>query len=134
MPPTSPSSSSNSTPWRRANQSMTRRTSRITSGPMPSPGSSSTLPSGVGSLRSIAISGHLAIEPGLGRLLRGLEVVDPLGLLHGEPDVVEPVHEAVLAERVDLEGEYLVAGRPVDLLLFQVDGEGRILGLARLAR
>src|SRR5918995_5375700 len=110
MPPTRASSSSNSTPWRRANQSMTRRTSRVTSGPMPSPGNSRTLPSGAGSLRSIAISGHLAIEPGLGGLLRGLEVVDPLGLLHREPDVVEPVQEAVLAERVDFEREHLVPG------------------------
>ena len=34
----------------------------------------------------------------------------------------------MLAERVDLEAQHLVADRPVDLLLLEVDGEGRVLG------
>ena len=44
-----------------------------------------------------------AVEPGLVGLVLRLEGFDLLFLLHREADVVEPVQEAVLLERVDLE-------------------------------
>src|SRR5690606_11487993 len=47
--------------------------------------------------------------------------VDGGGLLHGQPDAVEAVEQAVLAERVDVERDH-AAVRAADLLLLEVDG------------
>src|SRR6185312_401331 len=51
--------------------------------------------------------------------------VDRRLLFHGEPDVVEAVQQAVLAERIDLE-LYLAAVGTADFLVRQVDGQRRI--------
>src|SRR5260370_14699876 len=46
-------------------------------------------------------------------------------LLHGEADVVEPVQQAVLAERIDLELHRAAVGA-ADLLLGEIDAQRRI--------
>ena len=40
-----------------------------------------------------------------------------------------PFSRQCLRNGIDLEGDHLVAGRAADLLLLQIDGEGRVLGL-----
>src|SRR3546814_15766927 len=56
------------------------------------------------SARSL-IAGRSALGPGLAHLARFLEDGDPVGLLQGEADVAEAVHQAVLAEGIDVEGD-----------------------------
>src|SRR3546814_3382819 len=75
------------------------------------------------------IAGRSALGPGLAHLARFLEDGDPVGLLQGEADVVEAVHQAVLAEGIDVEGDG-AAVRPGDLLLLQIDGDDGV-GAAR---
>ena len=133
-PPTRASSVSKLMPWRRANQSMIRRTSAMTSGPMPSPGSSRTVPSGAGSLRSIAITrprGTARAARRAGRLRRRRS---SRLFCMVRPTSSRPCSRQCLRNGIDFEGEHLVAGRAADLLLVQIHGEGRVLRLARLAR
>ena len=54
-----------------------------------------------------------------------LEGVDRRRLLEGEADIVEPVQEAVLAERVEVEGDAAAVGT-ADLLLLEVDRQRRV--------
>src|SRR3984893_19342309 len=63
--------------------------------------------------------------PGARGLCLRLIGVDRGLLLHGEADVVETVHQAVLAERVDLERPGAAVG-PADFLLAEIDGQCRI--------
>src|SRR6202011_3035828 len=58
----------------------------------------------------------------LGFALR-LERANLVGVSKSERDVVESVHQAVLAKRVDLEPEYRAAVGGRDSLPFEVDGE-----------
>src|SRR5262249_15317234 len=51
-----------------------------------------------------------------------LEALDLGRLLHGEPDVVEAVEQAMLAVRIDVELHRAAVG-PADLLLLEIDGE-----------
>src|SRR5678816_822457 len=98
MPPTSANSSSNF----RSRTFRTLTASSTISVPMPSPGrtaifmvcSSRSTVQGVG-------------QPGLGRQALGLEGLDLVGLEQGEPDVVEAVQQAVLAERLHVEWDLL---------------------------
>src|SRR5690606_27982693 len=62
------------------------------------------------------------LRPGLADLARLLESGDLVGRLQGEADVVEPVHQAVLAEGIDVEVDG-AAIRPGDLLLLEIDGD-----------
>src|SRR4029079_2041125 len=54
---------------------------------------------------------------------------DGVALLQSEPDIVEPFHQAALAERIDVE-PYHSAVRPSDLLVGEVDADGGV-GAAR---
>src|SRR5262245_28996109 len=58
------------------------------SGPMPSPGRTATL---------------ILEVPGMLRFSPRLERADLVRVAQREPDLVEPVHEAVLAERINVE-------------------------------
>src|SRR5205823_1782263 len=117
-PPTSPSFKSKESERRFAIQSATRRSWRITSGPMPSPASARTL-------RLAAISARLLPQPrGLGAAL-GLVGIDVGLLLQGEADAIESLDEAALAEGIDLEGDLGAVGTH-DHLIRQIDGEPRI--------
>ena len=49
-----------------------------------------------------------------------LESLDCARLLQGEPDIVEPFHQAALAERVDVELDHAAVGAS-DLLRGKVD-------------
>src|SRR4051794_18362841 len=72
-----------------------------------------------------------ASRPGALLLRLGLVAVDRGLLFHGEADVVEPVDQAMLAERVDLEF-HRAAVRPADLLGCEIDaqrGIGAALGV-----
>ena len=60
------------------------------------------------------------MQPGLLLLLARLEVVDLRLLLHGEPDVVEAVQQAMLAERIDVEMHRAAVGS-LDLLILEID-------------
>src|SRR5215469_1720680 len=63
---------------------------------------------------------------------RVLETLDLVLLAHGQPDIVQPVEQRVLAVRLDVESHYAAVGA-ADLLLFQVDAQCRIgaaLGIA----
>ena len=64
-------------------------------------------------------------EPGTGGGLGRLETVDVIGLFEGEPDIVEPVEQAVLAEGIDIEADRAAVGT-ADLLIRQVDGDGGV--------
>src|ERR1700730_6643533 len=115
-------------------QAMILRTSFITSGPMPSPGSTSRLRLDaivffLSSLRC-RVSGR-RVQPGLGVLLASLEVVDLRLLLHGQSDIVEAVQQAVLAEWIDVEMHGAAVGT-LDLLLLQVDLDDGIGAAARI--
>src|SRR5689334_17560414 len=70
-------------------------------------------------------SNKRALRPGALFLELGLIGVDRGLLLHRQPDVVEAVDEAVLAERIDLE-LHLAAVGTADLLVRQVDRQRRI--------
>src|SRR5438132_11310880 len=79
-----------------------------------------------GSMRHLlTCSSQFNSRPGALGLRLGLISVDRCLLFHGEPDVVEAVHQAVLAERIDLE-LHLAAVRAADLLVGEVDGQRRI--------
>src|SRR5262245_26063352 len=132
-PPTTSSLMSKPTARLLPIQAMILRTSFMTSGPMPSPGSTSRL-----RLDAIVFfllaSGRLSgggVQPGLGFLLARLEVVDLRLLLHGEPDVVEAVQQAVLAERIDVEMHRAAVGS-LDLLLLEVDLDDGVGAAARI--
>src|SRR6266478_6455491 len=70
-------------------------------------------------------SSVVCLRPRPRRLRALLEALDLVLLDHGEPDVVEPVEQAMLAIRIDLE-PHPASVRTPDLLLLQVDGQGRI--------
>src|SRR5215469_11416492 len=65
------------------------------------------------------------LKPGSRRLRLCLEAVDLARLDHRQADVVEAVEQAVLAVRIDVEGDLAAVGA-ADLLLLQVDGQRRI--------
>ena len=67
-------------------------------------------------------------------MLAGFEVVDSGLPLHRLTDVVEAIQEAVFLVRVDVEREDFIAGGAMDLLFFQIDREGRILGISRFLK
>src|SRR6185312_9488068 len=124
-PPTRSSDMSNVTMRRRSSQSMMRRTSRITSGPMPSPGRiSSLLLAGIGSVPSCQ-SRRGRRNPWLALPPRCLVGVDLRRVLQRLADVVETVQQQVLAERVDIEVDFL-AVRPHHHLARQIDGEAGV--------
>src|SRR4051794_7207644 len=127
-PPTWSSETSNDTMRRRSIQSMTRRTSRMTSGPMPSPGSmrSFLLADIAGVLRGSGCGGSR--HPGLGLPAVGFIPVDAGAMLEGLADIVQAVQQQVLAERIDLEADFL-AVRADDNLLLEVDGQAGIVTL-----
>jgi len=50
-------------------------------------------------------------DPGTRLACLGLERVDGRDLFKAEPDVIQPVQQAVLLERVDVEVERLPVGR-----------------------
>src|SRR4029077_17473656 len=116
-------------------QAMILRTSFMTSGPMPSPGSTSRL-----RLDAIVFfllewvarpgSGR-GVQPGLCLFLALLEGVDVRLLLHGQPDVVEAVQQAMLAERIDVEMHRAAVGS-LDLLLLEVDLDDGVRAAARI--
>src|ERR1700722_8903383 len=64
-------------------------------------------------------------EPGALGLCLGLVAVDRALLFHGEADIVEPVHQAVLAEGIDLEF-YGAAIGSADFLAGQIDRQRRV--------
>src|SRR5262245_38110776 len=70
------------------------------------------------------VSGPGALEPRL-----PLELIDVLGLLHGEADIVEALHQAALAVGIDVEMDLAAVG-PSDLLRRQIDEQYRV-GAAR---
>src|SRR5262245_11823299 len=82
----------------------------MTSGPTPSPG------------RTAIFMGS-AEQPGLLGAAPLLERTDLVRVAQGEPDLVEAVREAILAEGVDFETHRLAAVRSRDGLLFQVDDQ-----------
>src|SRR5216683_784069 len=70
-------------------------------------------------------------EPGLAQPVLRLEGGDRRRLLQGEPDIVEAVQQAVLAEGVDVEFDDAAIG-PGDRLAGEIDGEpgvGALLGV-----
>jgi hypothetical protein len=71
----------------------------------------------------------MASSPGALVARLPLECLDVLGLLERKPDIVEPFHQAALAERVDVELDH-AAIRASDLLRAKVDGDHRV-GAAR---
>src|SRR5882672_1483431 len=111
---------------RRSKNSTTRSTSRMISGPMPSPGSTRTLrfDARLSATGSGPGSDHAELpRPGEpGPFLVGANFA---ALLLGQTDVVESVQEAMLAERVQLE-MHLLAVRPRDRLGLQVDRHYRV--------
>src|SRR5215469_9257450 len=127
-PPTRPSVTSKLAIWRRSKNSTRRNACRMISGPMPSPASTRTLRFDP---RVSATSGSAlrhtelprAREPRL--LFIGADI---RRLLLGEPDIVQPVQQAVLAKRVDLEMDFF-AIRARDRLGLQVDGHDRVRAL-----
>src|SRR6478736_4297703 len=78
------------------------------SGPMPSPGRTATF--------ILEIPGELRLAP-------GLEGADLVRMAQREADLVETVHQAVLAERVDVEAHRLRAVDGRDGLAFQIDDQ-----------
>src|SRR6516164_364371 len=63
--------------------------------------------------------------PGARGLRPLLEAFDLVLLNHGEPDIVEPVEQAMLAVRIDVELHHAAVGTP-DLLLRKIDRQRRI--------
>src|SRR5262245_34853734 len=76
------------------------------SGPMPSPGRTATF--------ILEVPGELRFAP-------RLESADLVGVAQAKADLVEPVQQAVLAERVDIEAEPFRAIGASDRLLFQIN-------------
>src|SRR4029453_14227310 len=114
-------------------QAMILRTSFMTSGPMPSPGSTSRL-----RLDAIVFflltNGRVSgcgVQPGLLLLLARLEVVDLRLLLHGEPDVFEAVQQAWFSETINVEMPR-AAVRTLDLLLLEIDLDDGVRAAARI--
>ena len=113
---------------RRSIQSMTRRTSRITSGPMPSPGRiSSFLLAGIAVLVQVMVVG----SQGCAAPARAFVARDPRRVLQRLADVVEAVQQRVLAERVDVEVDLLAVRADHDLA-FEVDGDARVAAEFRI--
>ena len=46
-------------------------------------------------------------------------------MLHGEPDIIPAIQQALLAERIDLEMDR-AAIRSADFLLLQIDADDRV--------
>src|SRR5690242_11520553 len=117
-PPTSASSTSKPTARRLPSQSMVRRTWRMTSGPMPSPGRiksfllAAMMDSGIAKRREDEGSG---VHPGPGLAVALFETVDIARMLHGQADVVEALQQAFLAEGIDLEMHMAAIGAGDDL-------------------
>src|SRR5580658_2530995 len=114
----------------------------MTSGPMPSPGriSSCLFAVTVGVLPRLVMSLPKARgtsapsagrQPGPAVFLPLFVALDRRRFFQGQTDIVEPVQQTMLAERVDLEGDRMAVG-PADRLLLEIDGEdciGAILGI-----
>ena len=64
-------------------------------------------------------------RPGARGLRLLLEAFDLVLLDHGEPDIVEPVEQAMLAVRIDVELHHTTVGAP-DLLLRKINRQRRI--------
>src|SRR5690242_2166557 len=75
---------------------------------MPSPGSTATF--------TLVVPGELRPPP-------VLESADLVRVAQRQADLIEPVEEAVLAERIHVEAELLRAVGRRDHLLFEVDGQ-----------
>src|SRR5688500_1747464 len=75
---------------------------------------------------------HLPKEPGLALAVLLLERLDLAGVLEREADLVEPVQQGVLRERVYVEFEALAA-RGGHRLAFEVNGQAVAFGARRLA-
>src|SRR5208282_1864698 len=101
---------------------------RVTSGPIPSPGRSSTFLFD-GMIPLIRI--FPGSEPGLALLALLLEARNRLVLFQGQADLVQALQQAALLERIDLETDGLAVG-PGDGLLFEVDGDAGVRPLARV--
>src|SRR5437773_9516753 len=111
---------------RRSKNSTTRRTSRMISGPMPSPGST----------RTLRFAGRLSATAS-GPALRHAELprareprlcfvgADFSTLLLGQTDIVEPVQQAMLTKCCDLE-MHLLAVWPGDGLALQINRHHRV--------
>src|SRR6185295_5647952 len=84
--------------------------SAMISGPMPSPGRTATL--------ILEVPGMLLFSP-------GLECADLVRVAQREADLVQPVQQAVLAERVDVEVKGLFAVDSGDRLALQVDEQAQ---------
>src|SRR5262245_24205660 len=84
------------------------------SGPMPSPGRT-----------AIFMSARRSEVPGVLRLALRLERADLVRVAQREPDLVEPVEQAVLAELVDVETEALRAIDGRDRLLLQINHQSK---------
>src|SRR5258708_1024251 len=80
----------------------------MTSGPMPSPGRTATFISEV---------------PGKLRLAARFEGADLVGVTQRETDLVEAVQQAVFAERIDVEMEFIRAVGGRNCLALQVDDQ-----------
>src|SRR5258706_16157067 len=93
----------------RFNFSSTLRAGTMISGPMPSPGRT-----------AIFIENSFSEIPGELRLAPRLERLDLVGVAQREADLVQAVHQAVLAKRVDLEAHDLAAVHRGDGLIFQI--------------
>src|SRR6266851_616504 len=133
-PPTTSSLMSKPTARLLPIQAMILRTSFITSGPMPSPGSTSRLRLDAIVFFLLELKSRASgrcMQPGLGVLLAGLEVVDLRLLLHGQADIVEAIQQAMLAEGVDREMHGAAVGS-LDLLLLEVDLDDGIGAAARI--
>ena len=70
-----------------------------------------------------------ASGPGTLGACLAFEGLDGVALLQSEPDIVEPFHQAALAERIDVE-LYHSAVRAPDFLIGEVDADGGV-GAAR---
>src|SRR5579884_163589 len=124
-PPTRPSLNSKLAMRRRSQNSASRNTSRMISGPMPSPASTRTLRfDGMFRLPSGAGGGHVPL-PRLPGARLGLVSADRIHLLLGDADVIEAVQQAVLAERVEVEMHLLAVGAG-NRLAVEIDRQHRV--------
>src|SRR5690606_2480331 len=76
-------------------------------------------------------SGRGRVQPGVRGAIPLLERADPLLLLQGQADVIEPLEQAVLAKRVDLERNDLAIGTR-DFLLLEINGDTRVMAVSRI--
>src|SRR5467141_3190909 len=111
-PPTEACSISNAEPSLLSAAS-TLTASAITSGPTPSPGRTATFMKWR----------RLAEQPGLLEAAPLFEGADLVRVAQGESYVVKTVHQAVFAERVDVEAHHLATVRGRDRLLLEVDNQ-----------